>query len=225
MRASIELVLVAALGVAACKQSATTVAMTGSGTDSAQSASTASPPAAPPSVDAAAGPCQRPATATSVSGDADATALGSAVVVHLVEHIVKPKPTDTERVMKSLLVLEGGGKAIVADVTAEDLGTDGSPAAMAITTESDIVHAPLTPPRPFQESDAHLPLDFKAPLVFIVHVTAKNETRDVAVGNDQDSIVVWTLVTPSDSVDVAPEWERSATIKLAPGAAVTPAGS
>jgi hypothetical protein len=55
----------------------------------------------------------------------------------------------------------------------EQSATKVAMTGMAITTESGIVHAPLTPPRPFQESDAHLPLDFKAPLVFIVHVTAR----------------------------------------------------
>jgi hypothetical protein len=96
---------------------------------------------------------------------------------------------------------------------------------MALKTATDIVLAPLTPPRAFKDSDADQPLDFKGPLLFLVRLKAKAEDHVIAIGKDQDALVVWSLVIPSDSVDVAPEWEKTGTIKLAPGATVTGAGS
>jgi len=167
-----------------------------------------------------------PAGVTAGSADADATGLGTAVAAHVLERIIKPTPTDKVRLVKTLLVLEGGGKALVADVTAGMTAEDGSPPAMAIKTESDIVQPALTPPRTFQSSDnSDYPLDFKGPLMFLVHLKSKNEARFIAVAQDQDSLAVWTLVIPTDSVDVAPEWEKTGTIKLAPGATVSAAGS
>jgi hypothetical protein len=241
MRFTIGLALVAALGAAACKKKTTTAEAVGSGSaigsapsvaagsGSSGSAGSAEQPAAPPPVDAATGPWQRPAGATAGSGDVDATSLGNAVVVHLVEHVVKPKAGEKQRVVKTLLALEGGGKAIVADETAGVFADDASPAALAITTESDLILPPLTPPRPLQGSDIDgggtYELEFKGPLLFLVHLKSKTETRVLAVGKDQDSLVVWTLSIATDAVDVAPEWEKTGTIKLAPGATVTGAGS
>jgi hypothetical protein len=164
-----------------------------------------------------------PASATAVTGDADATALGTAVTARLVERIPKPSSGEDHREVKLLLVLEGGGKAIVADETST-YAQDGSPATMAIETESDIVLPPLTPPRAFEDSDADQPLDFRGPLLYLVRLEANAEDHRIAVGKDHDSLVVWTLVIASDTVDVAPAWEKTGTIKLAPGATVTGAG-
>jgi len=238
MRFTIGLALAAALGAAACKKKSTSAEAEGSGSAvgsaptvamGSGSAGSANQPAPPPPVDAATGPWQRPAGATAGSADVDATSLGNTVAVHFVEHIVKPKAGEKQRVVKTLLALEGGGKAILADETSGVFADDASPAALALTTESDLVLAPLTPPRPFQDSDADpgIPaqFDFKGPLLFLVRLNAKTEKRIIAVGKDQDSVVVWTMDIASDSVDVAPEWEKTGTIKLAPGASVTAAGS
>ena len=178
---------------------------------------------------AAAGPWTMPAGATAGSADADATGLGSAVVVHFVEHVVKPKPHEKTRTVKLLLVLEGGGKTIIADETGILGADDRSPAAMATKVESDIILAPLTPPRPLQGSDidggGDYELDFKGPLLFLVHLKPKAEVFEVAVGKVNDSLVVWLLQIPFDDVDAVPEWDVTGTIKLAPGAVVTAAGS
>jgi len=48
---------------------------------------------------------------------------------------------------------------------------------------------------------------------------------EVAVGKVNDSLVVWLLQIPFDDVDAVPEWDVTGTIKLAPGAVVTAAGS
>lgn len=241
MRFTIGLALVAALGAAGCKKKSTSVEAVGSGSaagsapsvavgsGSAGTVGSADQPATPPPIDAATGPWQRPAGATAGSGDVDATSLGNAVVVHFLEHIVKPKPNEKQRVVKTLLALEGGGKAIIADETAGVFADDASPRALAITTEADLILPPLTPPRPFQGSDADpgIPaeFEFKGPLLFLVDLKSKRETRKLAVGKDQDSLVVWTLEIATDDVDVPPEWEKTGTIKLAPGATVTAAGS
>jgi hypothetical protein len=126
--------------------------------------------------------------------------------------------------VKTVLVLEGNGLALAADETDEGAAQDGAKATLALAGEPDVVLPPLTPPRPFTDkdlpNDAMPALDFKGPLLFVVNFASKGEKRVLAVAHDQDTIVVWTMIAASDSVDVAPSWSATGTLKLAPGAKV-----
>ncbi|HMG21276.1 MAG TPA: hypothetical protein VK607_08175 [Kofleriaceae bacterium] len=233
MRFILGLALVAAVLGAACKKTDGTPAAAESG-----SAVAATPPApspvAPPATPAAAAPAatapaaaapaaapwQVPAGARAGDASADATALGAAVTAHLVERVQKTQVKGARHV-KLLLVLEGAGGAIIADVTEEGLAQDGAAAIKAMAGTPDVILPPLSPPRPFADKDAPLALEFKGPLVFLAHFASRGEKRDLAVAQDHDTIAVWTMIAASDSVDVAPAWEQTGTIKLAPGAKVT----
>jgi hypothetical protein len=217
MRYAFVPALVVVLG---CKNtSSTSVASSGSG--SAREAVSATAGSAAASVDAASGPWKIPANATTESKDADATALGTTVVAHFVERVQKPEPSDKARSVKTLLVLEGAGKALVVDETDGALAEDDAPSTMALAGEAEIVHAPLTPPRAFQDSDSTVALEVNAPMWFLVHLSSKAEKRDIAVVRDNDALVVWTMVAATDSVDVAPSWEQTGAVKLAAGTTVT----
>jgi hypothetical protein len=164
-------------------------------------------------------PWKVPAGAKSATGDVDATALGSAVTAHLVERVTALKAGGGRNV-KTVLVLEGTGAALAADETDEGFAQDGAQATLALAGEADLVLPPLTPPRPFADKDGDLALDFKGPLLFLAHFESKGEKRAVAIAQDKDTIVAWTMIAASDAVDVAPSWSVTGTIKLAPGAKV-----
>jgi hypothetical protein len=169
--------------------------------------------------DAAAGPWTVPAAARAVGADADATSLGTQVSVHLLERL-QTYEAGGGRAVKTVMVIEGTGGAIAADETDEMVAQDGAPATMAMKAPADIVLAPLTPPRAFAENDSLVELDYKGPLLFLVHFESKGEKRDLAIAKDRDTLAIWTMVAPSDSIDVPPEWEQTGTIKLAPGTTV-----
>jgi hypothetical protein len=210
MRLMIGLVVASALGAAACKKKPNTAEPSvGSGSAVVQ---------AP--IDAAAGPWTLPTGASAADANADATSLGAQVTLHLVERVSKDE-VGGGRGVKTIVVLEGSGGAIAADETSEGLAQDGAPATMAMKAPADIVLAPLTPSRPIKEDESIAELDYKGPLLFLVHFESKGETRDVALAKDKDTLAVWTMIAPSDAVDVAPAWEESGRIKLAPGATVT----
>ena len=212
------------LALTACKPDATP-APPASGSGSA-----AMPTAQPAPIDAAVvapTPWQVPSAAKPVTGDADATALGTAITAHLVERVSKQK-AGGGRSVQTVLVLEGKGSALAADETDEGSAQDGSKATRALVGEADVVLPPLTPPRPASiadlPNDAMPELDFKGPLLFVAKFSSKGEKRALAIAHDHDTIMVWTMVAPSDSIDVPPSWSVTGTIKLAAGAnVITPA--
>lgn len=215
MRLMVKIALV--LTLVACKAPDATPVQPagGSGGSGVGRAVTSATPAA------ARKPWQVPVAAKPVSGDADATALGTAITAHLIERVTNLKEGGWRHV-KTVLVLEGNGIALAADETDEGAAQDGSQATLALAGEADIVLPPLTPPRSFTDkdlpNDAMPALDFKGPLLFVVNFASKGEKRVLAVAHDHDTIVVWTMIAASDSVDVAPSWSATGTLNLAPGA-------
>src|SRR5438105_4913087 len=83
-------------------------------------------------------PWKVPAGASAARANADATALGTTLSVHLVEHVLKIE-TGGGRAAKTVLVIEGANAAIAADETSEGLAQDGAKATMAISGEADIM--------------------------------------------------------------------------------------
>jgi hypothetical protein len=209
MRFTMRLALVMAF--VACKKPGDQTAGSGSATPTI--------PTPAPADAAIATPWQVPAGTKPATGDADATALGTTITVHLVERVTALKAADARNV-KTVLVLEGTGAALAADETDEGFAQDGARTTVALAGEADVVLPPLTPPRPFADKDGDLALDFKGPLLFLAHFESKGEKRAVAVAQDKDTIVTWTMIAASDAVDVAPSWSTTGTIKLAPGTKV-----
>src|SRR4051812_32998453 len=137
MRLTTALAVAAVLGAVACKKNDGTVA-TGSGSGSAV---VSAPPVAMPA-DATVTPVawKLPAGAAAADEKADASALGPTVIAHFVER-VQTNQSNGARYIKLVLVLEGAGGAIAADVTDTVVAQDGAKDIMAISGAADVVLA------------------------------------------------------------------------------------
>lgn len=143
---------------------------------------------------------------------ADATALGAAVTVRLVDKAAADA-SDGLRHVDQVVVVSGTGSLVAEVGFALD---DDGPAY-----RSPLVRpvAPLEPPRAFQQGDAKAKLAFKGPLLYLAHWKG----GDVAVAHDGDAIVVWrsqTLLGEGEDGE-AQDWFEQARIQLASGATVS----
>jgi hypothetical protein len=176
-------------------------------------------PAVTPDADAAAaveGAYALPADARVIkehdARKADATALGLALAVRLVDKAFGDA-SDGLRHVDQVVVVSGAG-ALIAEVGFA-LDDDGP------AYRSHLVRpvAPLEPPRAFHKGDAKAKLAFKGPLLYLAHWKG----GDLAVAHDGDAIVVWrsqTLLGEGEDGEVQ-DWFEQARIKLASGATVT----
>jgi len=218
---SLAVALAFAAGASACKQKQE-AALTTAGSGSMQGAVTpdavaAVPDAAAPDAAVASGgaytlPADARVVKENAARKADASALGAAVAVRLVDK-VEDDASDGLRHVDQVVVLSGSGSVIVEVGFALD---DDGP---AYRTHLVRPAAPLAPPRAFHPGDAKAKLAFSGPLLYLAHWKG----GAVAVAHDGDAIVVWrsqTLLGEGEDGAVEP-WFEQARIRLAGGAAVT----
>ncbi len=231
MKITLVLALTTALGLGACDKKKEAAGAGGAGAKAGTAAAIALDAPAPPVVDAPpaaidkpTGPFTMPTTATVVpenqSRKPDATALGPAVSVRLVEKV--EAADDSVRRVGLAVVLAGAGEMIVELAPAMDQGSKYTDRAAHLRTV-----APLTPPRAFAAGDPGAKLAFTGPLLYVGgYQVSDGPATALAVAQDGDALVVWRSEALPEEGEEAAEfeaWYEASRIKLAAGARISTA--